>query len=91
MLIVDRSIKDDTMPFPVQQSPSCRGPNGKIIKPAQSSIPLWLAREVYEGYVLAHGNIQSLGRIAERGGFGREEVLYYLRYAELQEQNIQGQ
>ncbi len=73
-------MDDDTRPFPIQRSPGYRDGDGKIIRPAPSVIPWWLAEEVYRGYVLSHGQIQSLERIAERGGFSRDEVLWYLRY-----------
>lgn len=72
-------LDDDTRPFPIQRSPGYRDDSGKIIRPGSSVIPWWLAEEIYRGYVLAHGDTQSLERIAERGGFGRKEVLWFLR------------
>lgn len=71
---------DDTRSFPIQKSPGYRADDGGIIRPGPSVIPWWLAEEVYKGYVLALGQIQSLERIAERGGFSRDEVLWYLRF-----------
>ncbi len=73
-------MNDDTRPFPVQKSLGYRNDDGKIIRPGPSVIPWWLAEEVYRGFVLAHGPVQSLERIAERGGFSRDDVLWYLRY-----------
>jgi hypothetical protein len=45
----------------------------------RSSIPWWLAEEAYKVYSAHFGNDQSLERLAERGGFGREELLWLLR------------
>lgn len=42
-------------------------------------IPQWLAEEAYEHYAKMFGNQQSLERLAERGGFGRAELLMLLR------------
>jgi len=44
------------------------------------NIPEWLARMVYQGYVAKYGKDQSYERIRERGGFGRAEVVWYLRF-----------
>ena len=44
------------------------------------NIPEWLAKFVYRGYVNKYGNQQSYERIKERGGFGRAEVIWLLRY-----------
>lgn len=71
---------DDTRPFPIQRSPGYRDDQGRIIHPAPSAIPWWLAEEVYRGYIKAHGEVQTLERIAERGGFSREDVLWLLRF-----------
>ncbi|HDZ14171.1 hypothetical protein LCGC14_2811190 [marine sediment metagenome] len=64
--------KDDTSPFPIQ---------GELGRPRikSSSIPWWLAKIAYEHYVKLFGKDQSLERIAERGGFGRDELLMLLR------------
>ncbi len=66
--------KPDTRPFPIQGG----------MEPGSgwygaSEIPWWLAEEAYAYYVaLGHGD-QSLERLAERGGFGRKELLLLLR------------
>ena len=52
-------------------------PAGK--KLAATEIPWWLAEIAYERYVELYGNQQSLERLAERGGFGRKELLVLLR------------
>ena len=65
--------KGDTRPFPVQRE----GQDGEAC-----TIPWWLAEVVYAGYSAQSpqsAKSQSLERIAERHGFGREEVLVYLK------------
>lgn len=42
------------------------------------NIPEWLAQIVYKLYRDRYGDQQSYERIRERGGFGAEEILYYL-------------
>ena len=63
---------DDTSSFPIQ---------GELGRPRlkSSSIPWWLAEIAYEHYMKLFGSDQSLERIAERGGFGRDELLTLLR------------
>lgn len=51
-------------PFPIQQG---------------GTIPWWLAEEAYEHYSKLFGEDQSLQRLAERGGFGTQELLTLLR------------
>lgn len=46
--------------------------------PQKSTIPWWLAEIAYVEYSRRYGCSQSLERIAERGGFGREELLALL-------------
>ena len=43
------------------------------------TVPWWLAEIAYEYYSSRHGTSQSLERLAERGGFGRAELLSLLR------------
>ena len=64
--------KVDTSPFPIQ---------GELGRPRlkSSSIPWWLAEIAYEHYAKLFGKEQSLERLAERGGFGRDELLTLLR------------
>jgi hypothetical protein len=54
--------------FPIQASDGVRG-----IK-----IPWELAEEAYEEYSKRYGTSQSLERLAERGGFGVEEIVWLL-------------
>jgi len=63
--------KDDTRPFPIQ---------GDFRKGyVKCTIPYWLAEEAYKTYSKRYGTDQSLERLAERAGFGREELLMLLR------------
>ena len=72
---------DDNRPFPIQQGSQWK--KGKDHRPVEyykpSTIPWWLAEEAYEYYVEYAGDSQSLEKLAERGGFGREEILCLLR------------
>lgn len=43
-----------------------------------TQIPWWLAEVAYKRYAQLYGNQQSLERLAERGGFGRQELLILL-------------
>ena len=63
----------DIHPFPVQGELRSHG-GGKA-----STTPWWLAEEVYAEYSKRYGTSQSLERLGERGGFGRGEVLTFLR------------
>ena len=49
----------------------------------QTEIPLWLAEIAYEYYAERFGTSQSLKRLGERGGFGRDELLMLLRREKL--------
>lgn len=53
--------------------------NNKNLPP--SSIPRWLAEIAYTNYVKHGGSGQTLDRLCERGGFGRMELLVFLRNA----------
>lgn len=72
-------MSDDTRPFPIQAGHGHRDPEGRMIYPKASSIPWWLAEEAYKFYAKCYGTNQSLERMAERGGFGRPELLMLLR------------
>jgi len=72
-------MNDDTRPFPIQAGCSYRNDEGRLIYPQKSFIPWWLAEEAYKYYRAQYGTQQSLERLAERGGFGREELLAFLR------------
>lgn len=70
---------DDTRPFPIQGSTSYVNDDGQRIRPRSSKIPWWLAEIAYEYYSKRYGTQQSLERLAERGGFGREELVIFIR------------
>jgi hypothetical protein len=73
-------MDDDTKPFPIQQGIRKRDKSGRLMpRPPACTIPWWLAEEAYKVYVSKYGDVQSLERIAERGGFSREELLWLLR------------
>lgn len=77
---------DDTKPFPIQAGKPCRDDTGAMIYPKSSTIPWWLAEVAYEHYKTVVGtssHLQSLERLAERGGFGRKELVCLLRQSEL--------
>ena len=65
---------DDTRPFPIQAD---YGIGDK--KKVKSTVPWWLAEIAYEYYAKRFGKTQSLERLAERGGFGREELVMLIR------------
>jgi len=67
---------DDTRPFPIQQQ--LRSSHFEPHHPA-CTIPWWLAEIAYTEYSRRYGTSQSLERLAERGGFGREELLSLIR------------
>lgn len=69
---------DENRPFPIQAEYGS-GPWGRQ---NACSIPWWLAEEAYQHYAELYGNNQSLERIAERGGFGRKELIDLLRQRE---------
>lgn len=62
----------DTRPFPIQA-------DHQRPRNEPSTIPWWLAEVAYEYYAAKFGTQQSLERLAERGGFGREELVGLLR------------
>ena len=51
-------------PFPIQQG---------------GTIPWWLAEVAYAHYAKLYTTEQSIERLAERGGFGRKELIALLR------------
>lgn len=72
-------MNDDTRVFPIQAGESYIDKDGRRIYPQPCKIPWWLAEEAYIYYSAKYGIQQSLERLAERGGFGREELLMFLR------------
>lgn len=72
------ATNNDTRPFPIQTH-SCRDKTGKMVHHKRHTIPWWLAEVAYCHYVKLFGDSQSLERLSERGGFGREELLLLLR------------
>lgn len=71
---------DDSRPFPIQGDYQTGG--GK-----SSTIPWWLAEIAYKQYAKQFGNQQTLERLAERGGFGREELVMLLAEREFFKNN----
>ena len=71
-------VPDDTRPFPIQGGYLCHKPRGAT-RDAPSTVPWWLAQIAYDAYAKQYGTQQSLERLAERGGFGRAELLSLLR------------
>lgn len=70
---------DDTRPFPIQGNISYVDDEGQRVRPMPSAIPWWLAEVAYEYYSKRYGGQQSLERLAERGGFGRKELVMFIR------------
>lgn len=69
---------DTNKPFPIQGEFEWDEDDGMMYHKA-CSIPWWLALEAYDFYISEYGSTQSLERLAERGGFGRKELLMLLR------------
>lgn len=67
---------DDNRPFPIQGTLRSQG----NFQPC--TIPWWLAEIAYKHYVKLYGGGQSLERMAQRGGFGRTELISLLRQEE---------
>lgn len=70
----------DNRPFPIQKELSRVGGRER---PA-CTIPWWLSEVAHVNYVLRHdvkqyGKPQTLGEIADKGGFGRQELLDLLK------------
>ncbi len=63
-------MSDDTRPFPIQRD----GSDGEA-----STVPWWLAEIAYVEYAREFGTRQTLERLAERGGFGRQELINLIR------------
>jgi hypothetical protein len=74
-------MSDDNRPFPIQTGYNWRRSQSDypVIHYSPCKIPWWLAEEAYERYVELYGQGQSLERLAERGGFSREQFLWLLR------------
>ncbi len=65
--------------FPIQGGDSYRDPEGKHRQTERTTVPIWLARVAWAEYCRRFGTGQSFERLAERGGFGRQELLMLLR------------
>lgn len=65
-------------PFPIQAGKPYRDDDFGMVYSQRSAIPWWLAEVAYKSYKRRYGNSQSLERLAERGGFGRKELLFLL-------------
>lgn len=78
----EMSKPEDNRPFPIQggypPAEKRRAADGSIIRHEPCAIPWWLAEIAYEHYHAMYGG-QTLERIAERGGFGREELVSLIR------------
>ena len=70
-------MSEDIRPFPIQGD-LYRDIEG-IIHKKSCTIPWWLAEIAYEYYSSLYGKGQSLERLAERGGFGRLELVRFIR------------
>jgi hypothetical protein len=77
-------MSDDNRPFPIQGGTYRDKETKDYLRPIKHYqlciIPWWLAEEAYEHYSKLYGSSQSLERLAERGGFDREELLWLLRH-----------
>lgn len=67
---------NDNRDFPIQGELT----SSKWGRKDSCTIPWWLAEKAYWYYARLYGNDQSLERLSERGGFGRNELLSLLRY-----------
>ena len=72
---------EDTRPFRIQAETNWGKHNNHcpVIYNKPCTIPWWLAEVAYEYYSKRFGTDQSLERLNERGGFGREELICLLR------------
>lgn len=69
--------------FPIQSS------YRKNVKPHPTSIPWFIADLAYSVYSASYGREQSLERLAERGGFGPEEMDEFVpNWRELCSENV---
>jgi hypothetical protein len=66
--------------FPIMQE-SRRGERGAMMQIPPIEIPWEAARMAYAAYTKRYGHDQSLERLAQRGGFGRDEFLKLLSLA----------
>lgn len=69
---------DDNLPFPIQHEYK-RNKAGEMERYPECTIPWWLAEVAYEWYSKKYGTKQSLEMLAERGGFGRDELIGLIR------------
>jgi len=69
-------MSDDNRPFPIQGEP---GYVGNPDKGQPGFIPWWLAELAYQEYSKQFGTSQSLQKLADRGGFGRKELIFLIR------------
>lgn len=73
-------MKEDCKPFNIQgHTDASRTVDREIIRYPNCTIPWWLAEIAYKQYSKLYGTQQSLERLHERGGFGREELMSLLR------------
>ena len=70
-------MSEDIRPFPIQGD--LYRNTGRLTYKKPCTIPWWLAEIAYEYYSSLYGKGQSLERLAERGGFGRTELVRFIR------------
>ena len=73
------AMDDDNRPFPIQAEHVINGPWGRR---NACTIPWWLAEIAYVADEKRYGSGQTMDRIAERRGFGRQELLDLLKQNE---------
>lgn len=65
-------MPSDGRPFPIQGETTSTRPVRHFMP---THIPWWLAEIAYEHYSNRYGKDQTLAQLAERGGFGRDELV----------------
>jgi len=81
--------EDENRPFPIMESSPKRDKNGRMRYERPCTVPWWLAEIAYKHYRHLYGGDQSLKRIAERGGFGRIELVTLLKRGKFDKQSIE--
>ncbi len=77
---MDKLGMDDNRAFPIQGGNETQKMGEQALRSYRPcTVPWWLAEVAYESYVKSGGRGQSLERLAERGGFGRHELVALIR------------
>ena len=71
----------DTRTFPIQMGESVLADEGGRYFEPPTRVPWWLAEIAYAAYSARYGDDQSLEELAERGGFGRKELVSLIQQA----------